>query len=80
MKCIQAVKASKYSEIGEIRRVDNIDAQEKVTGGYWKFIPKSEWKLATRKQKEEVKEIQPANVEDGQTISEKQLSRKKTKK
>ena len=75
MKCIQAVKEGKYSKIGDIRRVDNKDAEEKVTGGYWKYVPKSEWKLVSRKPKEETKE---EVVE--QTVSEKQLNRKKNKK
>ena len=44
MKCIK-------SKDGEIRRVSDVDAEERVKGGYWKFIPKSEWKLATRKPK-----------------------------
>jgi hypothetical protein len=78
MKCIQAIRAGKYSEIGDIKRVDDIDAQEKVTSGYWKFIPKSEWKLATRKPKEVVVEVND-QITDSVTISEKQLKRKKTK-
>jgi hypothetical protein len=78
MKCIQAIRASKYSEIGDIKRIDDIDAQEKVTSGYWKFISKSEWKLATRKPKEVVVEVND-QITDSVTISEKQLKRKKTK-
>ena len=51
MKCIKCIKVAKGYELDEIRRVSDIDADEKVKGGYWKFIPKSEWKLATRKPK-----------------------------
>ncbi len=51
MKCIKAIKETKTYSLGEIRRVDNQDAEEKVKSGVWMFIPKSEWKLATRKPK-----------------------------
>jgi hypothetical protein len=80
MKCIQAIRTGKYSEVGDIKRVDDIDAQEKVTSGYWKFIPKSEWKLATRKPKEVVVEHINDQITDSVTISEKQLKRKKNSK
>lgn len=75
MKCIKAIKDGKYSKIGDIKRVDDLDANQKVDSGYWMFIPKSEWKLVTRKSKEELKE---EVVE--QTVSEKQLNRKKKSK
>ena len=51
MKCIKCIKVAKGYELDEIRRVSDVDAEERVKGGYWKFIPKSEWKLATRKPK-----------------------------
>jgi hypothetical protein len=51
MKCIKCIKVAKGYELNEIRRVSDIDADERVKGGYWKFIPKSEWKEATRKPK-----------------------------
>ncbi len=51
MKCIKCIKVAKGYELDEIRRVSDIDADERVKGGYWKFIPKSEWKAATRKPK-----------------------------
>jgi hypothetical protein len=44
MKCIQAIKETKSYKLGEIRRTDDIDADQKVASGVWKFIPKSEWK------------------------------------
>ncbi len=75
MKCIQAIREGKYSKIGDIKRVDDTDAQEKVTSGYWKFIPKSEWKLATRKPVEAVND----QITDSVTVSVKQLKRKKSK-
>ena len=51
MKCIKCIKVAKGYELDEVRRVADIDADEKVKGGYWKFVPKSEWKAATRKVK-----------------------------
>lgn len=51
MKCIKAIKETTYYKLNEIRRVDDKDADEKVASGVWKFIPKSEWKLATRPEK-----------------------------
>ena len=44
MKCIQAIKETKYSKVGDIKRVSDQEANEKVDTKYWKFIPKSEWK------------------------------------
>ena len=50
MKCIKAIKATKDVEVGTIKRVDNKTANNMV-GSFWAYIPKSEWKLATRKSK-----------------------------
>jgi len=67
MKCL------KSSKTGEIIRVKNEKADQATSE--WKFIPKSEWKAATRKVTvKTVEEIQEPVVE---TISEKQLKRKK---
>ncbi len=67
MKCIKNIKT------GDIQRVGNRQADAKA-GSTWMYIPKSEWKAATRKPKPEVVEV----VEE--TISEKQLKRKKNVK
>ncbi len=75
MKCIKCIKVAKGYELDEIRRVDDIEAEEKVKVGYWKFVPKSEWKLATRK----VKVTEVVNDSEGETIAEKQLKSKKKK-
>ena len=48
MKCIQAIKETKYTKVGDIKRVSDTEANEKVDTKYWKFISKSEWK-GTRK-------------------------------
>jgi hypothetical protein len=44
MKCIQAIRETKYSKVGDIKRVSDSEANEKVDTKYWKFIPKSELK------------------------------------
>jgi hypothetical protein len=48
MKCIQAIRETKHTKIGDIRRVSDLEANEKVDTKYWKFVAKSEWK-GTRK-------------------------------
>jgi len=51
MKCIKTIKSTKYSEIGDIKRVSDAEAEEKVETGYWVYVPKSEYKqsLSTKK-------------------------------
>jgi len=44
MKCIKSIKATKNTEVGVITRIDDNEAESKVKGGYWTYIPKSEWK------------------------------------
>lgn len=44
MKCIKSIKATKNTEIGQITRIDDNEAEAKVKTGYWAYIPKSEWK------------------------------------
>ena len=66
MKCIQSVKKTKNIEVGEIRRVNDKEADSEVKSGYWKYIPKSEWKSSKGKSKsneEPNKEKQDKNVE-----------------
>lgn len=50
MKCIKAIKETKSYKLGEIRRTDDVDADQKVSSGVWSFIPKSEWKQSKRSQ------------------------------
>lgn len=50
MKCIKALRASKDVEVGDIKRVDDKTAYNMV-GSSWAYVPKSEWKLTTRKSK-----------------------------
>lgn len=74
MKCIKSIKPLKNTEVGTINRINDVEAEVKVLSGYWKYIPKSEWKSATRKSKPEVVEVSE------ETISEKQLKHKKNVK
>lgn len=77
MKCIKVIKQTKSYELGEIRRIDDVEAESKVKTGYWAFCPKSEWKLATRK----VKVVDVVNeAADELSIEEKKLKRKKNDK
>ena len=78
MKCIKCIKVAKGYELDEIRRINDIDADEKVKGGYWKFVPKSEWKAVTRKVK--VNEVVNEQPTEELSIEEKKLKRKKNDK
>jgi len=81
MKCIKCIRVAKGYQIDEIRRVSDIDADERVKGGYWKFIPKSEWKLATRKPIKTDQAIDQATDQVVElSIEEKKLARKKKNK
>jgi len=44
MKCIKLIRQSKGRELGEIMRTNDSDAELRVKGGNWGYIPKSEWK------------------------------------
>jgi hypothetical protein len=48
MKCIQAVVENNKYKLGHISRLENKEADIKVSTGYWKFVPKSKWKAETR--------------------------------
>ena len=69
MKCL------KSSKTGNIIRVSDKEAYNATSE--WKFIPKSEWK-AERRPAKKVEEV-IVEVQE-QTISEKQLSKKKKDK
>ena len=78
MKCIKCIKVAKGYEIDEIRRVSDIDADEKVKGGYWKFIPKSEWKGTLKRAVVKNDTVVSTDVAE-LSIEEKKLKRKKQK-
>ena len=78
MKCIKCIRQTKTYDLGEIRRTDDIDAEQKVKSGNFKYIPKTEWKGSKESIKVEVADEineQPAET----TIAEKQLKSKKKK-
>ena len=79
MKCIKVIKQAKSYELGEIRRMDDLEAEGKVKTGYWAFCPKSEWKLATRKVKV-VEVVSVSEPTEELSIEEKKLKRKKNDK
>ena len=78
MKCIKCIKVAKGYELDEIRRVSDTDADEKVKGGYWKFVPKSEWKGTLKRAVVKNDTIVSPDVAD-LSIEEKKLKRKKQK-
>lgn len=73
MKCIQSIKATKNVQVGTIVRISESEADSQVKSGYWKYVPKSEWKSTTRKKVETVVEKTKEEhvVEDGSTGSKK---------
>jgi hypothetical protein len=78
MKCIKTIKESTTYTLGEIRRVTDIEADERVKGGYWKFVPKSEWKVSKGKgKKEELINVVTEEVET--TIKETKTKKEKSK-
>ena len=80
MKCIKAIKATKDVEVGTIKRVDNKTANNMV-GNFWVYIPKSEWKLATRKSKPIVQETdQDTDQVEKKPYKKGQKPEKKSKK
>jgi hypothetical protein len=63
MKCIKSIKSTKNTEIGVIKRIDDKEAESMVKSGYWKYVPKSEFKIKKVKEDETLREQYPANVE-----------------
>ncbi len=61
MKTIKTIRELKNQKIGDISRVTDKDADEKVMSGYFMYVPKSEWKQITR-QKSEVSETSKENT------------------
>jgi hypothetical protein len=71
MKCVKSIKSTKNTEIGIIVRIDNNEAESRVKSGYWKYIPKNEWKESTR-------EKYPTNVDGTNELKNK--NKKSSKK
>ena len=61
MKCIKTIKKTNSREIGEVIRIEENEAENKVKTGYWAYCPKSEWKTLTRK----VKPVAKKETEEG---------------
>jgi hypothetical protein len=79
MKCIKCIKVAKGYELDEIRRVSDTDADERVKGGYWKFIPKSEWKATLKRAVVKNDTVVSTDVTNEISIEERKLKRKKQK-
>jgi len=76
MKCIKVIKELKTYKMGDVSRVTNKDADDKVMSGYFMYVPKSEWKQIT-KQKAEVAETSKENTK---TLKKTQKNSEKDKK
>ena len=79
MKCIKCIRQTKTYDLGEIRRTDDIDAEQKVKSGIWKFIPKSEWKATLQKAVVKNDKVVSPDETAEPTVAEKQLKSKKKK-
>jgi len=44
MKTIKATKPSKHANVGDLKRVQDEEAEDRVKSGYWKYTNKTEWK------------------------------------
>ena len=75
MKCIKAIKETKDIALGTIKRVDDKTAVNMV-GNMWSYIPKSEWKAATRKPKAEKSEEKQSEVLEKKPYKKGQKSEK----
>lgn len=75
MKCIMSVKGTKNTQVGVIKRVDDKDADSEVKSGYWKYIPKSEYK----KLKNVEKSSKKINTDNDVEIEKKSSIKKNTK-
>lgn len=63
MKCIKAIKRFGTNKVGDIVRIDNESAIQRVSEGSWIFVPKTEWKNIG-KTTEEVKTKVVQEVDD----------------
>ena len=44
MKCVKVIKATPNNSLGSIQRLADKEADKKVDSGFFKYIPKSEWR------------------------------------
>lgn len=80
MKCIQSIKATKNVQTGTVVRISEIEAESQVKSGYWKYVPKSEWKSLTRKKVEKVVEKSPSETPVSVEVDTDSEGSKKSKK
>jgi hypothetical protein len=81
MKCIKAIKANGNSKIGDIIRVDELTAMQRVEGGSWMYTSKSEWKNSGKiVKKEEQKEIKTVVIEDEVPVKKTKFKKGKSTK
>jgi hypothetical protein len=73
MKCIKTIKKTNSREIGEVIRIEENEAENKVKTGYWAYCPKSEWKALTRR-------VKPVSKKETEEVSEDRPSTKRGKR
>ena len=85
MKCIQAIRANKDVQVGDIKRVDDKTAMNMV-GISWQYVSKTEWKnwrggkSNSEKETEQPKKKSNPKQMDGQPSTEPFVkTRKKSK-
>jgi hypothetical protein len=74
MKCIKAVKSLKNYEIGDVVRINNVEAEEKVRTGYWQYASKSEWKTKVNSK------VQTQSEKNDESVPKMKAPEKNTKK
>lgn len=72
MKTIKATKTTKKFKEGDIKRVTDKEATTATVDGYWKYVPKSEWKQENRKPVVAVND----QITDAVTVNKKQNKKK----
>lgn len=75
MKCIKSIKETKSNKLGQILRTSDDDAKEKVRGGFWVYVQKSEWKGSKTNQTEQ-SEVQVEKKKKGKSKKELKTEKK----
>lgn len=81
MKCIKSVKQTKQVKLGEVIRTSDEDAIEKVKGGHWVYVPKSDWKELKQTNKKDTSKSEEILVTAEETTPKKKkgVSKKELK-
>jgi len=77
MKSIKAIKESKTVHIGDMPRLSDLDAEERVRLGSWMYISKAEYKKGTTIETAQSKKIEEEKKE--KTLSKKAEKHSKLK-